>query len=83
MVKRQPKPLSQLVLNLPHLSAVFGHGLACFGSRQFSGGAVFISSTQKQDFIAACTLITGIKVGRQLTAHKIAEVLDPVDVGDG
>jgi hypothetical protein len=50
--------------------------------RQFGRRAVFVGGAQEQHLMAARTGIAGIQVGRQHAAHQIAQMLDPVDIGD-
>ena len=80
MVKRQPKASRDLGLYFVHFSAIFFNRLTRFGSSQFGGGAMFIRRTQKQYLMPARALVAGIEVRRQLAAHKVAQMLDPVDV---
>ena len=82
-VKGQAEPIGEVLLNLPHLGAVLIDGLSGLGCSQFGGRAVFVGGAQEQNLIAARTVVAGIKVRWKLASNEIAEVLDPVDVGDG
>ena len=49
-----------------------------------SGGrAVFVGGAEEQNLMAATAQVAGIKIGGQLAAHEVSQVLDPVDIGNG
>ena len=83
MVKRQAKPVSNLGLHRMHIGAIFFNRLASFRGGELCWGAVFIGGAEKQDLIASRPMVAGKKICRQLAAHKVAEVFDPVDIGNG
>ena len=82
MVERQGKALGDLRLDGVHLGTVFRHRLVRLGSGQFRRCAVLVGGAEEHHLIAASALEPGIQVGRQLAAHQVAQMLDPVDVGD-
>lgn len=82
MIKAQPEPLGDIRLNTVHFGAVFRHGLARFRGGQLGGSAVLVGGTQEHHLVAPATIVAGIQVRGQLRAHKIAQVLDSVDVGN-
>ena len=82
MIERHTEPFGDLILHRPHFRAVFLNRFTRFGRCQFRRRAMLIGGTEKQHLMAARTLETGVKIRRQLAAHKIAEVLDPVDIRD-
>ena len=66
-----------------HIGAIFFNRLASFRGGELCWGAVFIGGAEKQDLIASRPMVAGKKICRQLAAHKVAEVFDPVDIGNG
>ena len=82
MIETERKSVRQFRLNGMHFPAVIFNRLTGLGSGQFCRGSVFICCAQEQNFITARAGITGVKVGWKLAADQIAEVFDPVDVGD-
>ena len=66
-----------------HLGAVFRHRLSGLCRGQFRRGAVFVGGAEKQHLVAAAALIASVEIGRKLAADQVAEMLDPVDVGNG
>ncbi len=82
MVEAEAETLRELGLDLVHLGAVFGHRLAGLGGGQFGGRAVFVGGAEEHHLVPARALVAGIEIGGQLRAHQIAQMLDPVDIGD-
>ena len=80
MVEGQAEALGNLGLNAVHFGAVFGHRLARLGRRQFGRGAVLIGRTDEHHLIADGPVEPREQVGRQLAAHKVAQMLDAVDI---
>jgi hypothetical protein len=83
VVEAEAEALGDLGLNLVHPGAVVGHGLAGLLGGDLGGGAVLVGGAQEQHLVAAGRAVAGVKVGRELGAHEVAQVLDAVDVGDG
>jgi hypothetical protein len=44
---------------------------------------VLVGGAQEQDLVAAAAQVAGVKVGGELGADEVAQMLDAVDVGDG
>jgi hypothetical protein len=82
VIKAQPKAVGDVQLYAVHLGAEFRNRLFSLGRSQLGRGAVFICGTQEHHFIPPATLITCVKIRWQLRADQVAEVFDPVDVGD-
>ena len=83
MVKRQAKPVGDILLHPPHLLAKFRHRQPRLGRCQFRRGAVLVGGADEQDLVAAGPAEPGIGVRRQLRADQVAQMLDAVDVGQG
>ena len=83
VIKRQAKPIGDIGLDLMHLSAVVGNGLARFGSSKLRWCAVLVRCTKEQHLIPASTAVARIKISGQLASHQIAEVFDAIDVRNG
>ncbi len=83
MVEGQAEAVRQVLLHLVHLGAVVGHRLAGFGGGQFGGRAVFVGGADEHHLVPAGALVAGEQVRRKLAAHQVAQMLDPVDVGNG
>ena len=83
MVERQPEPAGDLGLNVVHFGAIVGDRLAGLGGGQFGRGAVFVGGADEHHLMAAGAGIAGKQIGRQLAAHQVAQMLDPVDVRNG
>ena len=66
-----------------HIGAILVNRLAGFRGGEFRRGAVLICGAEKQDLIASRPMVAGKKIRRQLAAHKVTEVFDPVDIGNG
>ena len=66
-----------------HFRAIFGNRFPRLCRGQFRRRAVFIRGAQEQHFVAAPAQIAGIEVRRQLAAHKITQMFDPVDIRNG
>ncbi len=71
MIERQAETFGNPRLNLVHFGAIFRDRFARFGGGQFGGGAVFVCGTQEQHLVTARAQIAGVKIGRQLAAHKV------------
>ena len=65
-----------------HIGAILFNRLAGFCGGELRWGSVLICGAEKQDLIAPCPVVAGKKICRQLAAHKVAEVFDPVDIGN-
>ena len=83
MVEGESEAAGEVGLNLVHLGAVVRDGLAGLGGGKLGRGAVFVGGAEKEHLVPAAPQVAGIEVGGKLGAYEIAEVLDPVDVGDG
>ena len=83
MVKRQAETLGDFGLNLMHIGAILGHWLAGFSGGQFGGRAVLIRCAEEQNLITARPVIACEQIRRQLAAHKVSKVFDPVDIRNG
>ena len=82
MVETQSEAARNLGLDGMHLGAIISNGLSGLCGGELGRGAMFVSGAQKQHFEPASTQVACVKVGRQLRPHQIAQVFDPVDVGD-
>ena len=82
MIKAQAEALRDLGLHFMHLGAVIFDGFTRFGGGQFGGGAMLIRGAEEQDLIAARAHVSGIKIGRKLASDQIAQMLDPVNIGN-
>ena len=83
VVEAEAKSCRDVTLHGIHLSAIFLDRFASFCRGQLGGGAVLIGGAKEQDFVTAGAQVAGIEISWQLAAHQIAEVLDPVDIGNG
>ena len=83
MIEGQTKAIGDVFLHGMHRCAKFFHRLASLGGSQFGGCAMFIGGADKHHLMAAPAHVACKKIGGQLAAHKIAQVLDPVDIGNG
>ena len=83
MVEGEPEPGREVLLHLVHLGAVFFHGFARLGGSKLGGGAVFVGGADEHHLMPHRAVEAGEEVGRQLGADEVAEMLDPVDVGNG
>ena len=83
MVEGQPEPVGDVLLDLVHLGAELLDRLAGLGGGKFCRGAVFVGGADEHHLMPAAPHVAGEKVGGKLGADEIAEVLDPVDVGNG
>lgn len=81
MIERQAEPLGQFGLNLVHFGTVFSDIFAGFLRCDFGRGAVLVGRAKEQNLVAPRTAVAGVKIGGQLRADEVAEVLDPVDIG--
>ena len=82
MVEAETEAFGDARLNPVHFGAVLGDRLAGLGGGQLGGGAMFVRGAQKQHLVAAGPVVAGKEIGGQLGADEIAQVLDPVDIGD-
>ena len=82
MVEGQAEALGDLRLHLVHLGAVLGHRLAGLGGGKLGRGAVLVGGAEEQHLVAPGALVAGEEIRRKLAAHEVAQMLDPVDVGD-
>ena len=82
VIEAQPEAARDRRLHVMHLRAIVGDGLARLGRRQFRGRAVFVGRTDEHHLVAAPAQIARVKIGRQLAAHKVAQMLDAVDIGN-
>ena len=83
MVEGQAEACGEVLLDIVHFGAIGLDRFACLGGGEFGGGAVFVGGADEHDLVAARAHVAGEEVGGQLAADEVAEVLDPVDVGDG
>ena len=83
MVERQAKAFGDAGLHGIHLGAIFLDRLARFGGGEFGRGAVFVGGAEEQNLLPPATLVARIEVRRQLAAHKVTQMFDPVNIGDG
>ena len=81
VVERQPEAVGEILLHLPEPRAVGGDRLAGPGGGELGRRAVLVGGADQQHLVAAGAHVAGIDVRRELAAHEVAEVLDPVDVG--
>ena len=70
-------------LNLVHFSAVLRDGFSGLGSGKLGRGAVFVGGADEHHLMPPAAQIARIEVGRQLAADEVAQMLHPVDVGNG
>ncbi len=82
MVEGQPEALRQIVLHGPHVGAELLDRDARLGGGKLGRGAVFVGGAEEQHLVPARAVVAGEKVGGQLGADEVAQMLDPVDVGD-
>ena len=82
MVEGQPEAAGEVVLHLPHLRAIRGDGLVRLGRGQFGRCAMLVGGTQEKHLVAPGAHVAGVKIGGQLAAHKVAEMLDPINIRD-
>ena len=80
MIEAEPEAPCDFGLNGMHFRAVFRDGLARLFRRQFGRGAMLVGGAEEQNLVAASALVAGIKIGRQLAAYQIPQMLDPVDI---
>ena len=83
MIERQAKPFGYLGLHRMHICAILFNRLAGFRGGKLCWGAVLICGAEKQDVIAPRPVVAREQIRRQLAAHKVAEVFDPIDIGNG
>ena len=83
MIEGQAEPARDLGLNLMHLRAIFRNRLARLGRRQLCGGAMLVRGADEHHLMPHRPVKAREQVCGQLTAHQIAQVLDPVDVRNG
>ena len=82
LVEAEPEAVRQLLLHLVHLRAVLGHRQTGLGGGEFGRGAVLVGGAEEQHLVPPAAHVAGVEVGGQLRAHEVAQMLDPVDVGD-
>ena len=82
MVEGEAEALRQPRLGRVHRRAVFGDRHPRAGGGELRGRAVLVGGAQEQHLVAPRAPVARVKVGRKLRAHEVAQVLDPVDVGD-
>ena len=82
MVEGEAEAVDQVLLHLPEPGAVVGDRLARLGGGELGRGAVLVGGADQQDLVAAGAQVAGVDVGGELAADQVAEVLDPVDVGE-
>ena len=83
MIEGQAETIGQLGLNGMHFGTIFCHWLARLGRSKLCRGSVFVRGAEKQHLVTPRTLVAGIEIGGQLAADEVAQMLDPVDVGNG
>ena len=81
MVEGEAEAVGEILLDLPEPGAVVGDRLAGLGGGELGRGAVLVGGADEQHLVAAGAQVAGVDVGRELAADQVAEVLDPVDVG--
>src|SRR3954464_15739921 len=81
MIEGETKAIAEILLDRVHLRAVLVDRKTGFMRRELSRRAVFVRCADKEDLIAARTLEARIGVRRQHGADKVAEMFDPVDIG--
>ncbi len=82
MVEGEPEARGDLLLHLVHLGAIILDRLAGLGGGELGRGAVLVGGADEHDLVAAAAHVAGIEIRRKLASDQIAQMLDPVDVGD-
>ena len=70
MIEGQAEPIGDPGLDRVHLGAVFGHRLARLGGGELGGGAVLVGGAEKHHLVAACALVSGKEIGRQVATRR-------------
>lgn len=83
MIEGEFEALSDFRLNFMHFGAIFGNRLARLGSGKLCWCAMLVRGADEHHLIATLTHIAREQIGGKLRAHQIAQVLDPVDIGNG
>ena len=83
VIEGQAEAVRDPGLDIVHFGAVVRDGLAGLGRGKLCRSTVFVGRAEKEHFVAAAALVARENIGGQLGAHEIAEVFDPVDIGNG
>jgi len=80
MVKGKRKAIGQRFLDAPHFGTILVYRLASFFRSDLRWRAVLVCRADEHHLITAHTLVACKDICGQLAAHKIAQMLDPVDI---
>ena len=82
VIKAEAEAIGDLGLDITHLGAIVRDRLASLCGGEFGGGSVFVCGAEEEHLMATLAQVAGVEIGGELGADEIAQMFDPVDVGD-